>query len=42
MTAGLVVQLAESARENAALKSENGYLKSATGAGKTLYGYRGL
>ncbi|MET8565231.1 hypothetical protein ABZV75_33495 [Streptomyces flaveolus] len=49
MTAGLVVQLAESATENAALKSENehlksenDYLKSATGAGRTLYGYRGL
>ncbi|WP_031026663.1 hypothetical protein [Streptomyces sp. NRRL WC-3725] len=49
MAAGLVVQLAESATENAALKSENehlksenDYLRSATGAGKTLNGFRGL
>lgn len=49
MADGLVVQLAESAAENAALqsenehlKSENDYLKSASGAGKTLYSYRDL
>ncbi|GGT53251.1 hypothetical protein ABT368_26370 [Streptomyces althioticus] len=49
MAAELVVQLAESAAENATLKSENehlksenDYLKSATGAGKTLNSYRDL
>ncbi|CAM5300432.1 hypothetical protein [Streptomyces fumanus] len=49
MAAGLVVQLAESATENATLKSENehlksenNYLRSATGAGKTLNSYRDL
>ena len=49
MAAGLVVQLAESAAENATLKSENehlqsenDYLKSASGAGKTLNSYRDL
>ncbi|MFF4387181.1 hypothetical protein ACFY0G_10440 [Streptomyces sp. NPDC001552] len=42
MAAGLVVQLAESATENEHLKSENSYLKSATGAGKTLNSYRDL
>lgn len=39
MAAGLVVQLAESAAENERLKSENDYLKSATGASKTLKSY---
>lgn len=39
MAAGLVVQLAESTAENESLKSENDYLKSATGASKTLKSY---
>ncbi|MFJ3836551.1 hypothetical protein ACIPY6_13685 [Streptomyces sp. NPDC090054] len=39
MAAGLVVQLAESTAENDSLKSENNYLKSATGASKTLKSY---
>lgn len=39
MAAGLVVQLAESTAENESLKSENNYLKSATGASKTLKSY---
>ncbi|MFE5298097.1 hypothetical protein [Streptomyces sp. NPDC056632] len=39
MAAGLVVQLAESTAENESLKAENDYLKSATGASKTLKSY---
>ncbi|WP_406241011.1 hypothetical protein [Streptomyces anulatus] len=39
MAAGLVVQWAESTAENESLKSENDYLKSATGASKTLKSY---
>ncbi|WP_042435668.1 hypothetical protein [Streptacidiphilus anmyonensis] len=39
MAAGLVVQLADSTAENQSLKSENDYLKSATGASKTLKSY---
>ncbi|QLJ01242.1 hypothetical protein HZZ00_09575 [Streptomyces sp. NEAU-sy36] len=39
MAAGLVVQLAEATAENESLKSENDYLKSATGAAKTLKSY---
>lgn len=39
MAAGLVVQLAESTAENESLKYENAYLKSATGAAKTLKSY---
>ncbi|MET9174894.1 hypothetical protein ABZX64_28225 [Streptomyces misionensis] len=39
MAAGLLVQLAESTAANESLKSENDYLKSATGAAKTLKSY---
>ncbi|MFD0264231.1 hypothetical protein ACFVH7_38895 [Kitasatospora indigofera] len=39
MAAELIVQLAESTAENESLKSENDYLKSATGASKTLKSY---
>ncbi|WP_440556958.1 hypothetical protein ACSP97_08420 [Streptomyces sp. SCPE 10] len=39
MAAGLLVQLAESAAANESLKAENDYLKSATGAAKTLKSY---